>query len=160
PAEASATTRVRPVQGRAAGGAEATAIVPGGRRLRARPDDDADPEPGASATTRVALVPQVRPGDLEEPEHRTGAPDRSERAEMARRAEREEDPRTRALRIDETLTRLTAAHAGLTLAVPDDADHDEPPPRRRIRVTPGRIVAAALALVVLATAAFGWGTKS
>jgi LCP family protein required for cell wall assembly len=122
--------------------------VPGARRRRAGPDDDGDPDPAASATTRVAL-----------PSRDGVAPDRSEREELARRAEREDDPSTRASRIDETLTRLTAAHAGLALAVRDDADHDEPPARRRIRVTPGRIVAAALALVVLATTMFGWGTK-
>jgi LCP family protein required for cell wall assembly len=78
---------------------------------------------------------------------------------MARRAEREEDHSTRASRIDETLTRLTAAHAGLALSARDD-DDEPPPPRRRIRLTPGRIVAGALALVVLAATTFGWGAKT
>jgi LCP family protein required for cell wall assembly len=88
--------------------------------------------------------------------------DRSERAE---RAEREADPHTRAMRIDETLTRLTAAHAGLTLAVTDrrlDEDDEPATPRERRgpAATAVRVLAGALALVVFLTTAFGWGTKT
>jgi LCP family protein required for cell wall assembly len=141
------------VPGRAAGsdaigpGAEVTAVVQAGGRRRAR-GDDPEPPDAAGATTRVHVQPR-----------NGAAPDRSERAEMVRRAEREDDHSTRASRIDETLTRLTAAHAGLTLSARDD-DDEPPPPRRRIRLTPGRIVAGALALVVLAATTFGWGAKT
>ncbi|OZM84125.1 hypothetical protein CFP66_06895 [Pseudonocardia sp. MH-G8] len=80
--------------------------------------------------------------------------------ERSRKSDQEGlDSRTRALRIDETLTRLTAAHAGLTLAV---TDREEPPPpvRRSPWSTAGRFLAAALAVAVVVTTAFGWGTKS
>lgn len=121
---------------------EATAVV-ASRPGRARTDD----APGdAGATTRVRL-PHA---------------DESERGEQDRLAERAEDASTRASRIDETLTRLTAAHAGLTLAVTDRRVEEEaPPPQRRpIGVTAVRLLAGALAVAVLATAAFGWGTKT
>jgi LCP family protein required for cell wall assembly len=87
-----------------------------------------------------------------------GAPDRSEQAERARRAKRASG--NRAVRIDETLTRLTAAHAGLVLPL---RDGDVPPPtepQRRRRPTAGKIVAAALALLVLVTTTVGFGAKS
>jgi LCP family protein required for cell wall assembly len=66
------------------------------------------------------------------------------------------------MRIDETLTRLTAAHAGVTLAVTDRPAEEPtaPPPRRGPAVVAGRLLAGALALAVLATTAFGWGTKT
>ncbi len=88
--------------------------------------------------------------------------DDSERGERDRRADREADPSTRASRIDETLTRLTAAHAGLTLAVSDGREEPEPvaAPRRPIGVTLGRLLAGALAVTVVVTTAFGWGTKT
>jgi LCP family protein required for cell wall assembly len=111
--------------------------VPGARR----PESDPDAVTGG-ATTRVRSVPQDNDG--------TG------------RSERDVDAHTRAMRIDETLTRLTAAHAGLTLAVTDRPAEEPsaPRPRRGAASTAGRLLAGAMALAVLASTAFGWGTKT
>jgi LCP family protein required for cell wall assembly len=110
----------------------ATALVPAARRSRT--DADADAAEGSA------------------PDGRSGE-----------RTEREADEHTRAMRIDETLTRLTAAHAGLTLAVTDRPAQEETGaarPRRGRAATAGRLLAGALALVVLGATAFGWGTKT
>ena len=70
------------------------------------------------------------------------------------------DERLRADRIDETLTRLTAAHAGLVLGRHDEEDEqdDVAPPRRRARaaVRAGRYAVAAVALLLVLVAGFGW----
>ncbi|MBV9920457.1 MAG: LCP family protein, partial [Pseudonocardia sp.] len=62
-------------------------------------------------------------------------------------------------RIDESLTRLTAAHAGLTLGTARDkpAEDAEPGPRKR----PNKLRLAALAVttVVVVTAGVGWGAQ-
>jgi LCP family protein required for cell wall assembly len=62
-------------------------------------------------------------------------------------------------RIDETLTRLTAAHAGLTLGAGRDepAEALEPTPRKR----PNKLRLAALAVttVILVAAGVGWGAQ-
>ncbi len=67
---------------------------------------------------------------------------------------------TRAQRIDETLTRLTAAHAGLTLgasrAEPAETP-DEPPPRRRPNLL--RLSSLAVTMVIVAAAGVGWGAQ-
>lgn len=92
----------------------------------------------------------------------THTADRSERAERKRRARRtstgdraERDRAERAGRIDETLTRLTAAHAGLALGGRGGTD-DVPPEKQSRRPSLARLVAGVLALMVLATVAFGW----
>jgi LCP family protein required for cell wall assembly len=105
----------------------------------------------------------------------TGTRDRTS-AEDARRgpapgtgasddAERAGEGRLRADRIDETLTRLTAAHAGLVLADhgrdDSDAELDEddgadPAPRPRAAVRVGRIAVAAVALLLVLVAGLGW----
>ncbi len=88
----------------------------------------------------------------------THVPDDSERAERTRRAGRRTstgDRAERAGRIDETLTRLTAAHAGLAVAHRNGTD-DAPPAKQRRRRSPARFVVALLALTVMATTAFGW----
>jgi len=68
--------------------------------------------------------------------------------------------RLRADRIDETLTRLTAAHAGLILGRHDEEDEEDDvvPPRRRARpaVRAGRYAVAAVALLLVLVAGFGW----
>ena len=74
--------------------------------------------------------------------------------------------RLRADRIDETLTRLTAAHAGLVLGLhdqdDDDIDEDDdvderPAPRRTgLAVRVGRYAVAALALLLVVVAGLGW----
>ncbi len=170
--------------------ADATTAMHAGRREGARPNSPgaAGADPAGTAVTRAVRRP-AGPGDgpvlpptaaetvavpaagrrQARPNHDSAnhdsapeamAPDRSERAELARRIDRTSSVGDRASRIDETLTRLTAAHAGLTLAARDDDDAGLPPPRRKIRITPGRVLATALTLVVFMTTAFGWGTKS
>ncbi len=100
-----------------------------------------------------------KPGDIG-----SGAPDVSEQAERTRRAERSEAENTRSQRIDETLIRLTAAHAGL--AVPghdDDADEPEETPKRTWRPTlpgPTRLAVLVLAALVFGTTTAGWATQS
>ncbi len=66
----------------------------------------------------------------------------------------------RVKRIDETLTRLTAAHAGLTLGASRDepGDTPDPTPRRR-RPNALRLVALAVTVVVVAAAGVGWGAQ-
>lgn len=64
-----------------------------------------------------------------------------------------------ARRIDETLTRLTAAHAGVTLAQ-TDADAPAPTPvRTRVRPGLGQLVIAVVALAVFAVTAFQYVGK-
>ncbi len=66
---------------------------------------------------------------------------------------------TRVQRIDETLTRLTAAHAGLTLGLSRDepADTPDPPPRKRPNLL--RLAALIVAAVIVAAAGVGWGAQ-
>jgi LCP family protein required for cell wall assembly len=167
-----------------------TTAVPAARRRAAEPPDDAPArparvrpagaEPPAAVTTAVPAA-RRRPADAEPPAttalpaggrgrtrgeamspEAAAAVRRASDADPARLANRDDDSRTRALRIDETLTRLTAAHAGLTLAVTDRrlGETSTPPPRRGPAVLAARLLAGAVALVVLAATAFGWGTKT
>jgi LCP family protein required for cell wall assembly len=126
---------------------DATAVMPAARRSSSPPDAAVD---GPAATTRVRSLPPDREG--------------AGRSRSGERPDPDDDARTRAMRIDETLTRLTAAHAGVTLAVTDRPAEDEKTstsrPRRGVAATAGRLLAGALALVVLGAAAFGWGTKT
>ncbi len=68
------------------------------------------------------------------------------------------DPR--AARIDDTLTRITAAHAGLTMPRPDQVE-DEPaaPPTFRKRRTWLKLLVGALSLAIFGTTGFGWAAK-
>ena len=74
------------------------------------------------------------------------------------------EERLRADRIDETLTRLTAAHAGLVLGRYDetdgeddeDEDDDTRAPRARPAVRVGRYAVAAVALLLVLAAGLGW----
>lgn len=91
------------------------------------------------------------------------APDHSERAELTRRVERTAASAARAARVDDTLSRITAAHAGLALPRDPSADSDQvvtAQPRRRAGVLLGKFLVAALALAVLATTAFGWTART
>jgi len=132
-------------------------------------DDPAEPgrrrpaEPaGAAATT---ALPRARPAALN-PEATAVVPSaaRAPRTPPSDddRPEAGEEARTRAMRIDETLTRLTAAHAGLSLAVTDRPAEEPPaPPQRRGPLTvAGRVLTGVLALVVLVATSFGWGAKT
>ncbi|GAA3072491.1 hypothetical protein GCM10010464_40730 [Pseudonocardia yunnanensis] len=104
-------------------------------------------QPPADATTRVRASSSSQ------------APDRSEQAELTRRSERE-SVANRATHIDETLTRLTAAHAGLNLPAREGSEAAEPvAPRRRVRITAGRVLGAAAALIVFVATTAGWGAK-
>jgi LCP family protein required for cell wall assembly len=76
-------------------------------------------------------------------------------AEMGSRAEA-------VSRIDESLVRMTAAHAGLDLSrSTDDAEEEAPPASRgrRLGRFAVRLVAASLTLLVLAAGGLGYGTK-
>jgi LCP family protein required for cell wall assembly len=67
--------------------------------------------------------------------------------------------RLRVDHIDETLTRLTAAHAGLVLSRPDDeddAEDEDPPQRARTAVRAGRYAVAAVAFLLVVAAGLGW----
>jgi hypothetical protein len=67
---------------------------------------------------------------------------------------------TRVKRIDETLTRLTAAHAGLTLgATRDDpaAAPDDAPVKRRPNLL--RVAAVAVTALIVIAAGVGWGAQ-
>jgi LCP family protein required for cell wall assembly len=71
-----------------------------------------------------------------------------------------DDRRGEARRIDASLTRLTAAHAGVTLA---DGGADRPPPAprpARPRMRPVRVAVAAVVLLLFAVVAFGHVTKA
>jgi LCP family protein required for cell wall assembly len=116
----------------------------------------------ASAEATAVVPAADRPTTTK---RRSGRPDgdQTDSGRSGSRSDREGDAHTRAMRIDETLTRLTAAHAGLTLAVTDrpaEEEIDVPRQRRGVAVTAGRLLAGALALVVLGATAFGWGTKT
>ncbi|HYH32489.1 MAG TPA: LCP family protein, partial [Pseudonocardia sp.] len=150
--------------------------APGARRRVPQPAAATEPpEPGATTALPAAAGRGYAPPDA--PAEAPAARRRARRsataeppedpvtgdppADSASRTRGEGDARTRALRIDETLTRLTAAHAGLTLAVSDGRDEPAaPPPRRRLAVSAGRLLAGALAVAVVAATAFGWGTKT
>ncbi|MBL8926676.1 MAG: LCP family protein [Pseudonocardia sp.] len=106
-----------------------------------------------SADPRTADAPARGPAEQVSP-RRTARGDPADTGE-----------RLRADRIDETLTRLTAAHAGLVLGMhdrDDDTDEDDdtgerPAPRRtRPAVRVGRCVVAALALLLVLVAGLGW----
>ncbi|MBW0128515.1 LCP family protein [Pseudonocardia oceani] len=90
------------------------------------------------------------------PETPADAERRAARPTGAARANDAEEVR----RIDETLTRLTAAHAGVTLAR-TDADAPAPLPER-VRVRPGavHVLVAVLALAVFAVTAFQYVGKA
>lgn len=67
---------------------------------------------------------------------------------------------TRVKHIDETLTRLTAAHAGLTLGVGRDEPVDTPDgpaPAKRPQIL--RLAAVAVAAVILTATGVGWGAQ-
>jgi LCP family protein required for cell wall assembly len=75
------------------------------------------------------------------------------------------DERLRADHIDETLTRLTAAHAGLVLGAHDDeeddeADDDVPERRARPAVRAGRYTVAAVAFLLVLAAGLGWAGRT
>ncbi|MHA6628174.1 LCP family glycopolymer transferase [Pseudonocardia sichuanensis] len=136
----------------------ATTALPAGRR--AAPRAASNPEATAVVAPVGSPVAARQNGLREKGIGESGVGEAADELERSRRSEPEPvDARTRALRIDETLTRLTAAHAGLTLAV---TDREQPPPpvRRSAASTAGRLLAAALAVAVVVTTAFGWGTKS
>jgi LCP family protein required for cell wall assembly len=135
--------------------ADPPAAAAGPPRARSRRDVGS---PEATALVPVAEGPATT-------RRRSGRPDDDEtgRDRAGSRSDREGDAHTRAMRIDETLTRLTAAHAGLTLAVTDrpaEVEVEVPRPRRGVASTASRLVAGALALVVLGATAFGWGAKT
>ncbi|GAA3218927.1 hypothetical protein GCM10017691_01990 [Pseudonocardia petroleophila] len=130
----------RPVGARSTGstGAASGTATPGAATRTALPDDPDD----SSAPGRRRRRATATAGTA------------GERAEAA--AGEAEEVR----RIDETLTRLTAAHAGVTLAR-TDADAPAPTPEKvRVRPGVGQLLFAALALAVFAVTAFQYVGKA
>lgn len=114
----------------------------------------------AAASSGSTQVP-ARPG---RDDIGSGRPDVSEQAERTRREERTGQYDTRVRAIDETLTRFTAAHAGLALSRSDDDEPAEPSPapavrRRRPGLALRLAVLVVTVLVVVATTA-GWAAQS
>ena len=138
-------------------------------KVRARADESAQADDTARRPRRSP------PAATEARTTKTAATERDARtakvpARPARRSradsEADDSPeeRLRADRIDETLTRLTAAHAGLVLGRydetddedDDDEDDDTPAPRARPAVRVGRYAVAAVALLLVLAAGLGW----
>ncbi|MCU1663577.1 MAG: cell envelope-related transcriptional attenuator [Pseudonocardia sp.] len=137
------------------------AISTSGRRRAQAPTPNV-PIRGQAAVGNAEATTRVRAAETDSAAGSSRALDRSEQAERTRRTERESGTGNRASHIDETLTRLTAAHAGLTLPRRDGGDEPElppPAPERRPRLTAARLLAGALALLVFATTTFGWGAE-
>ncbi len=132
---------------RAAFADQATTALPARRRERPGPDRPMDGPP-RNGRSRV-----------QSPEPLDEEPDGwVEPADAAAEARAREDGAQRVARIDETLTRLTAAHAGLELASDrDDDEDDDLPPRPRL--TPLRLICLLLAVVVLGAAGGGYATR-
>ncbi len=144
--------------------ADSTQAIPQGGRPPLRPprkapapvpDDFADdPEFGAGVTRALPTGPPRRPPRDERGLDEfapSGLPERQRRGDPI-------DPR--AARIDETLTRLTAAHAGMAIARDDDPDDTEKKPTKRSRFTPGRILGLGVAALVFGTTALGFTSKT
>ncbi len=133
--------------------ADDTTAVPASAHARA----GGAPANGAPAGARSQPGSAVGPG---RDDIGTGAQDVSEQAERTRRTERTGTVDIRSQRIDETLTRLTAAHAGLVLprdGGDDDPPEDEQPARRRPKLV--RVLVLVLAVAVFATTAVGWAAQ-
>jgi len=132
---------------------QATTALPARRRDRpGNPERPLDgPTRNGAAPGRSRVLPPEPPD--EEPEGNLSL------ADAAAEARARETGAQRVARIDETLTRLTAAHAGLELASDrvDDEDDDPPPPRPRL--TPLRLICLLLAVVVLGAAGCGYATR-
>ncbi|MEJ3652284.1 LCP family protein [Actinomycetes bacterium KLBMP 9759] len=147
---------------------DSTQAIPQGGRPPQRPprnapppvDDDFaddfadDPDFGAGVTRALPTGPPRRPPRDERGLDEfapSGLPERQRRGDPI-------DPR--AARIDETLTRLTAAHAGMAIARDDDPDDAPQKPAKRARFTPGRILGLGVAALVFGTTALGFTSKT
>ena len=170
PPDTSATTAL-PAAGRRVAGddldAPATTALPVEGSRRRRPDDEPPATtalPTAARSRRDAMNPEatVAVSAAEAPAVTTRGRATRPGTDEDSRSDRDADAHTRAMRIDETLTRLTAAHAGVTLAVTDQ--HAPKPTAAKQRLGPAatavRLLAGALAVVVLGATAFGWGGKT
>jgi LCP family protein required for cell wall assembly len=129
---------------------------------RARPDADG---PGATEVVRLPAADEPS-ADEKTQLTPTGADDSTRVTRRpADRATRESEREMAASRIDESLVRMTAAHAGLDLSrsADDAADEPEPAPpvprRRRAGRLAVRLLVAAVALLVLAAGGVGWGSE-
>ena len=134
---------------------------------RARADARTAKVPARSTTERDAAT-SAGPRTTDAPVR--GPADRVPPRRKARVDPEDAGERLRADRIDETLTRLTAAHAGLVLGLHDHDDDDYldegdegddldegPAPRRTaLAVRVGRYAVAALALLLVVVAGLGW----
>ena len=131
---------------------------------RARADARTAKVPARSTTERDATTP-ADPRTNDTPAR--GPADRVPPRRKARVDPEDAGERLRADRIDETLTRLTAAHAGLVLGLHDHDEDDDPdegddlderpaPRRTTLAVRVGRYAVAALALLLVVVAGLGW----
>jgi LCP family protein required for cell wall assembly len=125
------------------------------------PTSRTPPRPALDAPTVAVRTPTARtagnPARPSRDDIGTGAQDVSEQAERTRRTERTGAVDVRSQRIDETLTRLTAAHAGLVLPGRDRAAGE--PSRSGRRPNAARLLVLVLAVAVLATTAAGWAAQ-
>ncbi|MDN5858558.1 MAG: LCP family protein, partial [Pseudonocardia sp.] len=128
-----------PRAGRRVDSVETTTALPGRDRADRRPAARSRP-PGQARSGTPVVGNETRTG------RRHGAAERPE-----------ETGAERVARIDETLTRMTAAHAGLSLA--SDHTADDPAPAR-LRLSPVRLVCVLLAVAVLGTAGCGFATRA
>ena len=134
---------------------------------RARADARTAKVPARSTTARDATTP-ADPRTNDTPMR--GPAERVPPRRKARVDPEDAGERLRADRIDETLTRLTAAHAGLVLGLHDhdeddyldegdegdDLDEGPAPRRTGLAVRVGRYAVAALALLLVVVAGLGW----
>jgi len=131
--------------------------------MAGRPGRPRSPEPGgrAQGVDRAAgerTQALHRPRGERTPERtpeRTGATNGTPAAD-----ESGVEATTRVKRIDETLTRLTAAHAGLTLGATADQPAEPPadaPPRPRPNLL--RFAAVAVTALIVTAAGVGWGAQ-
>ena len=135
-------------------------------KVRARADEPADTPPQVTARTKARTEARTTKTAATGRDARTAKvparPARRSRADSE--ADDSPEERLRADRIDETLTRLTAAHAGLVLGRYDetdgeddeDEDDDTRAPWARPAVRVGRYTVAAVALLLVLATGLGW----
>ena len=143
-------------------------------KVRARADEPAAAGDTPARTTAKVTARTTEARTTARTDAKTAATGRDARTAKVparpRRSRADSEPddgpeeRLRADRIDETLTRLTAAHAGLVLGRYDetddeddeDEDDDTRAPRARPAVRVGRYAVAAVALLLVLAAGLGW----
>jgi LCP family protein required for cell wall assembly len=162
------TRAPRPRPAERPGPEDATALVPPVEAAQPADMTTAVRSGGADMTTAVRaggadMTAVVRPAEAKAgPRVAEDAPADPDETKMTRR-QAEMGSRAEAVsRIDESLVRMTAAHAGLDLSRSDEEPEEAPPPvprGRRLGRFAIRLVATSLTLLVLLAAGLGYGTK-